>query len=101
MFLFKAWKALPDIFPGLIGKYRQLVDEIARLGRNPNATTDDVQRGRGVLSGLFGQIRVEPRGDVLVAKVTAVGAGLLSCRPASLNTSFVVAWLALVVFCKR
>ena len=50
-----------------------------------------MERASGVLRDLFGKIRVEPRGDVLVDKVATTGAGLLGSRPASINTSIVVA----------
>jgi chromosome segregation ATPase len=72
---------LPDIIPGLVERYRDMVGEIAQLGRNPSAKTDDVSKARKALSALLGPVRVEPRGEVLVAKVTTTGARLVEYEP--------------------
>ncbi|MCH6549168.1 MAG: recombinase zinc beta ribbon domain-containing protein [Proteobacteria bacterium] len=82
---------LPDIIPGLVERYRDMVGQIAQLGRNRHVKAEDVDKARQALSALLGPIRVEPRGEVLVAKVTATGARLVDSSPASINRSFVVA----------
>lgn len=80
---------LPDIIPGLVERYRGLVADIAQLGRQRLASTDDVKNARKILVALLGQIRVRPRGEVLVAIVTTTAEGLIS--PPSINSTFVVA----------
>ena len=82
---------LPDIIPGIVKRYRKMVGELAQLGKRPLATPDDVQNARKALLDLFGTIRVEPRGDVLVARIATTGAGLVKASPASINSAFVVA----------
>ena len=87
----EAAAVVPDIIPGLVDRYRDLVSGIATLGTDPSVTTDDVGKAREVLRALFGRIRVEPRGDRLVAKVATTGAGLAAASPTSISQSFVVA----------
>ena len=68
-----------------------MVGRIALLGRDRHAKAEDVDKARRALSALLGPVRVEPRGEVLVAKVTATGARFVDSSPASINRSFVVA----------
>ena len=83
--------SLPDIIPDLVERYRDMVGQIALLGRNRHAKAEDVDKARRALSALLGPVHVEPRGEVLVARVTATGARLVESSPASINRSFVVA----------
>ena len=82
---------LPDIIPGLVERYREMVGQIAELGRNRHAKVEDIAKARKALSALLGPIRVEPRGEVLVAKVAVTGEGLVESSPPSINASFLVA----------
>ena len=81
----------PEMVPAVVDAYRELVEGIATLGADPETTPDEMRRARDMLSALFGRIRVEPRGDALVAKVSVTGARLAAASPASISPTFVVA----------
>ncbi len=58
----KSWN-VPNIIPGLVKRYRELVEGIAKLGSDPAVTFEDVEKARGVLRSLFGRIPVEPTAE--------------------------------------
>lgn len=82
--------ALPDIIPDLVDRYRDLVAEIRRRGKNPHATTEEVRKARATLLGLIGEVKVKPWGDVREATRTINAAGLVRST-AAINSTFVVA----------
>ena len=58
---------LPDIFPGLIDAWREIVDGIADIASNSNARPSEVQEARKQLAALLGTVTLQPRDGVLWA----------------------------------
>lgn len=88
---------LPDVIPGLVQRYREMIGQLAQLGNCPDVKTETVQVARKELSLLFGPIRVEPRGDVPAATPKINAAGIIRST-AAINRSFVVAGARFALF---
>jgi len=59
--------ALPDVVPRAMERYREEVERMEQLGESPRPQR--VVRARAALRTLLGEIRLQPKGDHLVARV--------------------------------
>ena len=69
------------LLPTLIGRWRELVEGIEDLARNPNATPDDINAARSHIRALLGPVTLEPKDGVLWAHPSPDAKSLVETRP--------------------
>ena len=67
-----------DVFPGVIRRWREVIEGMADLSRTPHARADDVQEARRQLQGLLGRIELHPRDGELWAHPAVNAKGLVN-----------------------
>ncbi len=72
---------LPDVLPGLVGHWRELVIGIAALAANPHTTPADIKEARSHLHALLGTVKLRPRDGVLWAHPSPNAKSLVETRP--------------------
>ncbi len=72
--------ALPDLIPGLVDAWREIVGDMADIASNPHARASDVQAARGRLHALLGPVVLEPRDGVLWAHPSPNAKSLVETR---------------------
>jgi len=71
---------VPDISPGLVDAWREIVNGMADIAQNPYARTADVQAARERLRSLLGAVVLEPRDGVLWAHPAPNAKSLVETR---------------------
>lgn len=74
-------RALPNLVPVLVERWRALVAEFEGLASNPNAEPGELDEARGHLHALLGQITLKPKDGVLWAYPTLNAKGLTEVSP--------------------
>jgi hypothetical protein len=72
--------AIPDILPGLVDAWLEIVDGMTQLASNPHARAQDLLEAREQLYALLGPIELEPRDGVLWAHTSPNAKSLVETR---------------------
>jgi hypothetical protein len=98
----KPWlDAIPDILPGLVDAWREIVGGMADIASNPHARASDVQEARGRLHALLGPVVLEPRDGVLWAHPSPNAKSLVETRLSGrlhINSQILVAGARFALF---
>ncbi len=74
-------RALPDLIPVLVERWRALVADFEGLAGNPNVEPGELDTARGHLHTLLGQVTLKPKDGVLWAHPTLKTKGLTEVSP--------------------
>ena len=71
---------IPDMLPGAVARWREIVEDMAGLSKNAHATPEDVAAARDQLRALLGPVVLKPKDGVLWAHPSPNAKSLVETR---------------------
>ena len=71
---------VPDMLPGAVARWGEIIDGLADLSRNAHATAEDVESARSHLHALLGPVVLKARDGVLWAHPSPNAKSLVETR---------------------